>query len=525
MNANYSRDFPKYPFSCFRIALSCLSFTTLYDPMTATIDDHNDESVESTPQSVKRTPLPLFQIFIVFLIQFAEPITATVIYPFINELIRETGITGGDETKTGYYAGTIESIFFISETATVFMWGYASDTFGRKPVLLLGPLGLSLAMLGFGLSKTFWPLLVYRCFQGFFNGNIGVSKSVLAEITDKTNIADAYAFSPLMWYSGVTIAPIIGGILSRPADRWPDTLGRIALLREYPYFLPCAIASALAFISFAISAVSLKETLASVKGVPLRHRISRLFPRSEHSEDAKPLLADGLQAEYGGVCDNTVAAQPKPRVSQLMVPDFISVVCNYGFLAFIDMANAALLPLVYSTPIEYGGLGFEPYRIGAIMSAVSIVNGVLQTMFIGRVVRKLGPKTLYTTCLHTFLVSFTAFPIANAFARDAGYVDWRASCVLGIQLLSLLFTGPCYTAMQLLVIDKTPSTNLLGSAMAIAQMATSGMRAFGPSAASSLFAISHQRHLAGGQMVYLLLSAMTIAGIVSARRLLPSSSA
>ena len=77
--------------------------------MTATIDEGHNERLESAPRVVERTPLPLLQIFIVYLIQFAEPITATVIYPFINELIRETGITGGDETKTGYYAGIVVS--------------------------------------------------------------------------------------------------------------------------------------------------------------------------------------------------------------------------------------------------------------------------------------------------------------------------------------------------------------------------------------------------------------------------------
>ena len=55
----------------------------------------------------KSTPLPLLQIFIAYLIQFAEPITALVIYPFVNQFVRDTGITKGDETKTGYYAGVI----------------------------------------------------------------------------------------------------------------------------------------------------------------------------------------------------------------------------------------------------------------------------------------------------------------------------------------------------------------------------------------------------------------------------------
>jgi len=79
-----------------------------------------DTSVESGEQlhrphdqserpNTKRTALPKFQLFIVFLIQFAEPVTATVIYPFVNQFVRETGVTGGDERETGYFAGIIVS--------------------------------------------------------------------------------------------------------------------------------------------------------------------------------------------------------------------------------------------------------------------------------------------------------------------------------------------------------------------------------------------------------------------------------
>lgn len=54
-----------------------------------------------------RTPLPKFQLFLTLLIQFAEPITALVIYPFVNQFVRDIGITKGDVSKTGYYAGII----------------------------------------------------------------------------------------------------------------------------------------------------------------------------------------------------------------------------------------------------------------------------------------------------------------------------------------------------------------------------------------------------------------------------------
>ena len=82
-----------------------------------------------------------------------------------------------------------EAIFFAAEAATVLQWGRLSDRIGRKPPLVFGTLGLAAAIMSFGLSKTFWPLVLSRCVQGIFNGNIGITKAVMAEISDASNIA------------------------------------------------------------------------------------------------------------------------------------------------------------------------------------------------------------------------------------------------------------------------------------------------------------------------------------------------
>lgn len=54
-------------------------------------------------------------------------------------------------------------------------------------------------------------------------------------------------------------SPIIGGVLSVPAPRWPDTLGKIEFLREHPYFLPSATAALIAFLSFTVAFLGLRE--------------------------------------------------------------------------------------------------------------------------------------------------------------------------------------------------------------------------------------------------------------------------
>lgn len=75
--------------------------------MSADSEEPSDHGAQEIQDAVRQTPLPLLQLFSVSLIQIAEPITALCIYPFINQFIRDTGITGGDERKTGYYGGII----------------------------------------------------------------------------------------------------------------------------------------------------------------------------------------------------------------------------------------------------------------------------------------------------------------------------------------------------------------------------------------------------------------------------------
>ena len=45
-----------------------------------------------------------------------------------------------------------------------------------------------------GISRT----------NGALNGNIGVIKSIMGELTDETNVARAFAWQPLPWSLGST---------------------------------------------------------------------------------------------------------------------------------------------------------------------------------------------------------------------------------------------------------------------------------------------------------------------------------
>ncbi|KAJ6470245.1 major facilitator superfamily domain-containing protein [Mycena vitilis] len=469
------------------------------------------------------TPLPKLQLTIAVLIQAAEALSATVIFPFVPQFVRDTGITGGDERKTGYWAGVLESVFFVAEFLSVYSWGRASDRFGRRPILLLGPFGLAISLVGFGWSKTFTSLVVFRCAQGVFNGNIGVVKTVMAEIADSTNLAQSMALIPLGWSSGSTLGPILGGLLSNPEERWPSSFGKVELLRENPYLLPCAVVALLCFSFFFLGLVGLKESspliLARRKGEQLREAAT-----------ADPTLTTGLMSRepttYGAIAgvdtdeSSTQASSPDmdeepPTVRELLVPRLTIPLINYAFFCFSQTAYQVLFPLMYSTSIVNGGLGFSPYLIGVTRGLYGIMNTFMQLFLAARIIRYFGPRNTYIFAFANMAICIGAYPLLSFFAQRAQRVDAIVWAIVVVQLFSNLVMGLAYASVQLYIVNSAPRPAALSSTNSIAQMVSTILRALAPFLASALFAVSLELNLVGGYMVYIFLLGVVAAGICS----------
>ncbi|KAF8190229.1 major facilitator superfamily multidrug-resistance, DHA1 sub-family [Mycena galopus ATCC 62051] len=470
---------------------------------------HHEEASEDETQVqshapmtlARRTPIPKFQLFILLLIQFAEPMTALVIYPFVVQFVRDTGITGGDETKTGFYAGLLESSFFLTEALTVYQFGRLSDIYGRRPVLLLAPLGLGMAMLGFGLSKSFWMLLSFRCVQGAFNGNLGVAKTVMNEISDPSNVADVFSFLQLMWSLGSTTSPFMGGVLASPAVKWPDTLGKIALLRRHPYFLPCAVAASVAFASFAFAFLGLRETLPSAVERAQKKR------KNQVSTETDPLLPG----------ENATSAPPNsdavPPLRELLTRKVNIALLNHAILCFCDMAYDSLIPLIYSTPIALGGLGLKPYNIGLIMGVCGFSNAIVQVLLGGRLIRYFGPRRVFIAAFCALIFVFSAYPLLSFLARRAGRVDAAVIVVLVCQLSCNCVLYFSFAATMLFIMDSAPNRASVGSVTGLSQMVGTIFRGIAPSVASSLFSLSLKHNFAGGYPVFVVLVGIACCGL------------
>lgn len=68
---------------------------------------------------------------------------------------------------------------------------------------MTGLIGNSISSCLFGLSKNLWWAIAARALCGIVNGNAGVARSMVSEITDNTNKAKAFSIFGFCWGVGM----------------------------------------------------------------------------------------------------------------------------------------------------------------------------------------------------------------------------------------------------------------------------------------------------------------------------------
>ena len=80
--------------------------------------------------------------------------------------------------QTGYIAGA----FYIGNFIGSLVWGWISDMWGRRPVLIANTCGIALSLLVFGLSQNVAWAVAARLLWGLLDGSLGVCKTCIAEV-------------------------------------------------------------------------------------------------------------------------------------------------------------------------------------------------------------------------------------------------------------------------------------------------------------------------------------------------------
>jgi len=142
------------------------------------------------------------------------------VLPILPLFVESLGLTTTD-------FGFIVSIMGAARLLTNIPVACLADIYGRRPLLMWGPIGTMISMVGHGFSKTLAELLSWRVLTGFFHfcfsySWLGVSSSAqmggghlyLLDISTTANRARTLAPMAIAWSAGATLGPAIGGFLA-----------------------------------------------------------------------------------------------------------------------------------------------------------------------------------------------------------------------------------------------------------------------------------------------------------------------
>jgi hypothetical protein len=150
----------------------------------------DDPAADEKPKPVSWSQLPKRgQLLILTLARLSEPLTQTSLQAYLFYQLKSFDPTLPDSTIS-WQAGILQGSFTAAQFLTAVWWGRLADAswMGRKRILLIGLTGTCLSSLGFGFSRSFVSAVVFRTLGGLMNSNVGVMRTMIAEIIEEKKL-------------------------------------------------------------------------------------------------------------------------------------------------------------------------------------------------------------------------------------------------------------------------------------------------------------------------------------------------
>jgi MFS transporter, DHA1 family, multidrug resistance protein len=177
---------------------------------------------------------------------FVTGIGMSQIAPVLPLYVKDLGIS--DVSSIGQISGIAFGVTFIVSAIFSPVWGWASDKYGLKPMLLRASLGMAFVIFSIGFAANAWQLIGLRALQGAMTGYSTACMILIATQVDRGHVGWALGTLSTSSVAGSLIGPLIGGFLA-------DNLGL-----RYVFF----ITAALLLVAFVSTLVFVQES--SIRG-------------------------------------------------------------------------------------------------------------------------------------------------------------------------------------------------------------------------------------------------------------------
>jgi len=360
-------------------------------------------------------------LFVVGAINLIDCINMNMLLPYVDKMVSAYLDVSPQSPEVATTAALLIGVYSLLEVMVSPLWGMLADMVGRRPCLLVGLAGSVIAPILLGFSKSIVMAFAARALDGFFCGNMVVTKTYLGELVDEKSEARGFSLLAFCFSLGLILGPAMGGQLVYPAS-WAPNLFAGTIFDECPFLLPNLVFAIFAAISWCIAAFCIEETLPKSQRCKCRN-IRRLGTRPQTLQRAMSGPMHEMDSGVDRCTDPGSAGGCYPLST-------IQVIIMYCGLTGSVMAQDQLMVWVVSYDHTVGGFELSPRTISIIQNVGAVGVMLSQLTLYPVLTKKLG---FLNTLVVGFVLSSLAyglFPVYGLLANPQhGY--WR-EVVLGI---------------------------------------------------------------------------------------------
>lgn len=408
-------------------------------------------------------------------------------------------------------------------------WGRFSDSYGRKPAILLGLASTMVTSLMWGFSKSLPMAITARALAGAGNGNVGIIRTTVAEMVPFKELQPrAFSIMPLVWNVGSIFGPTIGGALANPLNVEPgESIAHPSFFERFPYALPNIVSACFFAVGITTGILFLEETLETLQdhrdyGRVLGDKLTGLvkshvmkleeimrFRKTRPAEpETRPLLKTTEDEETGLPMEPKEPPPPPPSFREVLTSQSIINLVVYTLLAMHTMAYDQLLPVYMqypsiwsnspyvtppgsgNNPLKFaGGFTLDHFSIGLVSTCYGVCGMLIQFFIFPPVARRLGILYCLKWCVCVFPIAYLIMPFTALLPTQKTQV---AACfaVMMLKCFCGIFAYPCST---ILITNSASSLRVLGTLNGFATSVAAVGRAAGPALGGSIFTIGVKR--------------------------------
>ena len=241
---------------------------------------------------------------------------------------------------SGIHLGLLVSSYGLMQLLFAPVWGSLTDTYGRKPFLLLGMAGLSLGMLLMGLAQQLWMLYAAQILAGALScATYPAAMAMVSDIYTDEQRSAAMGRVGAAAGLGVILGPGLGGIMA-----------------FHSLAAPFFIASAFCMVTLLLMLLVLQESLEPAQRKP-RSQVQVFLP-------------------------------PKTLVGSLLGP------MGFGLLAAfsVNFGKSGFTSVFGLFSLEKFGYG--PREVGLVLMLISLMYALAQGLLVAPLIKRLGEINL-----------------------------------------------------------------------------------------------------------------------------------